>query len=376
MAGDCGIDGHGARRMAYGMATRPSAVGVAPGVCLHDDSFEGGRPSPYWRIAVRALGLAFAVVVLVAGRAPHTPAAQGRTPDERPAVPPTAWGDPDLQGLWNHGTNTPLQRPSEYAGREWLTAEEVAAVNRESQTFATSERRSELTPLFDLSLNFNQFWWDLGISTGRTSLITDPANGRLPPRTPNRQAYVETPEAQRLQAARWGLGPAQGPEDMELNDRCLLDRQVPIASSSDNNHVQILQSPGYVVILQEKIHDFRIVPVTDRPDLSDRVRQWLGVSRGRWEGDTLVVETQNFHPQADYLGSGANRHVVERFTRRGADAIEYSFTVTDASVWTRPWSAMAPWNAVEGPLFEYACHEGNYGMTNLLTGSRAVEARR
>ena len=100
------------------------------------------------------------------------------------------------------------------------------------------------------------------------------------------------------------------------------------------------------------------------------------MSRGRWEGDTLVVETQNFHPQADYLGSGANRHVVERFTRRGADAIEYSFTVTDASVWTRPWSAMAPWNAVEGPLFEYACHEGNYGMTNLLTGSRAVEARR
>ena len=167
--------------------------------------------------SVRALGLAFSVLVIVAGGHPQTPAAQSPTPDERIAVPPTPWGDPDLQGLWNHGTNTPLQRPAEYAGREWLTAEEVAASNLESQTFATSERRSELTPLFDLSLNFNQLWWDLGVSTGRTSLITDPTAGRLPPRTPYRQAYEETPEAQRLQAARWGLGPAQGPEDNLLS---------------------------------------------------------------------------------------------------------------------------------------------------------------
>ena len=287
--------------------------------------------------------------------------------------PSTPWGDPDLQGLWNFGTNTPLQRPPEWAGREWLTEEEVAATNLKWSTFATSERRSELTAQYDLSLNFNQFWWDLGSSTGRTSLITDPADGRRPPLTPSRQAYEATPEAKRLQTVDWGLAPARGPEDMGLNARCLLDRRVPITPSSDNNHVQILQSLGYVVIFQEKIHDFRIVPVTDQPDLPDQVRQWLGVSRGRWEEDTLVVETKNFHAQADFSGSGVARHVVERFTRRGEDAIEYAFTVTDPSVWTRPWRAMVPWRAAEGPLFECACHEGNYSMPLILRGARAQE---
>ena len=324
---------------------------------------------------MRGPALALVVLAFIAAGEPR-PLAQSVAPGEPPPVQRTPWGDPDLQGLWNHGTTTPLERPAEHAGREWLTAEEVAAANREWSTFATSERRKELTPLFDLSLAFDQFWWDLGVSTGRTSLVTDPAAGRLPPRTPSRQAYEASPEAQRLQAARWGLGPARAPEDMALNDRCLVDHQVPIASSSDNNHVQILQSPGYVVLLYEKVHDFRIVPVTARPDRPGRIRQWLGVSRGRWEGNTLVVETQNFHPQADYLGSGASRQVVERFTRRGEDAIEYSFTVTDPTVWTRPWTAVVPWRATRGPLFEYACHEGNYSMTNLLAGWRAVEGRR
>ena len=295
---------------------------------------------------------------------------------QRPTVPRTPWGDPDLQGVfWNYGTNTSLQRPPQDAGREWLTEEEALAANLESATFATSERRSELTAQYDLSLSFNQFWWDLGVSTGRTSLITDPANGRLPPRTPNRQAYEATLEAQRLQAVRLGLAPAHGPEDLELNDRCILDGQVPIISSSDNNHVQVLQTPGYVVILQEKIHDFRIVPVTVQPDLPDQVRQWLGVSRGRWEGDTLLVETKNFHAQADFFGSGVDRHVVERFTRRSKDAIEYSFTVNDPNVWTQPWSAMVPWRAAEGPLFEVRLSRGELRMTNVITSSRAVEGR-
>ena len=320
--------------------------------------------------------LGLAVLALVACGEPRPLTGQSAAPGEQLAVPRTPWGDPDLQGLWNYATNTPLQRPPKFAGREWLTEKEVAAANLESQTFATSERRSELTPLFDLSLNYNQFWWDLGVSTGRTSLITDPAAGRLPPRTPERQAYEAAPEAQRLQAARWGLGPADGPEDMEPNDRCIVDRQVPVASGGDNDHVRILQAPGYVVILQEKIHDFRIVPVTGGPDLPAGVRQWLGVSRGRWEGETLVVETTSFHAQADYLWSGPDRHVVERFTRQGENVIEYTFTVTDPSVWTRPWTATAPWRAAEGPLFEYACHERNYSMTNVLAGSRVVEAGR
>lgn len=322
---------------------------------------------------MRGLVLAFTVLALIAAGRSHPVAAQSVASAQRPPVPRTPWGDPDLQGLWNYGTNTPLQRPPGYADREWLTEEEVLAANLESATFATSERRSKLTAQYDLSLNFNQFWWDLGVSTGRTSLITNPADGRLPPLTPHRQAYEATPEAQRLQAVKWGLAPAHDAEDLELNDRCILDRQVPVVSSSDNNHVRILQTPGYVVILQEKIHDVRIIPVTDQPDLPDQVRQWLGVSRGRWEGDTLLVETGNFHVHADLFGSGVDRHVVERFARRSEDAIEYSFTVIDASVWTRPWSAMVPWRAAEGPLFEYACHEGNYSMTNLLNSSRAVE---
>jgi hypothetical protein len=232
-----------------------------------------------------------------------------------------------------------------------------------------------LTPEYDLSLNFNQFWWDIGPSTGRTSLITDPANGRLPPLTPERQAYEETPEAQRLQQVRWGLAPARRPEDLELNDRCLVDRQVPILPSSDNDRVQILQSPDFVVILLEKIHDARIIPLSGAGELPDHVRQWLGVSRGHWDGPTLVVETTNFHPQADFMGSGADRRVIERFTRRSEDAIDYSFTVTDPSVWTRPWSASVPWHSAEGPIFEYACHEGNYSLAHTLSAGRAIESR-
>ena len=322
---------------------------------------------------MRGLVLGFTVLALtVAGEAQQV-AAQSAASEQRPPVPRTSWGDPDLQGLWNYGTNTPFERPPEYAGLEWLTEEEVEATNLRWSTFATSERRSELTPQFDLSLNFNQVWWDLGTSTGRTSLITDLADGRLPPRTPNRQAYQATPEAKRSQAVEWGLAPADGPENYSLSARCIVDRRVPINPSSDNNHVQIVQSPGYVVILQEKIHDFRIIPVTDQPDLPDRVRQWLGVSRGRWEGDTLVVETKNLRGQENHSAWGADRHVVERFTRRGEDAIEYSFTVTDLSVWTRPWRAMVPWRAAERPIFEYACHEGNHSMPLMLRGARAPE---
>ncbi len=287
--------------------------------------------------------------------------------------PRTPWGDPDLQGLWNHGTITPLERPADYGDRAFLTDEEVAALNLASETRATSERRSSLTREEDVALAYNQFWWDRGISVGRTSLITDPGSGRLPPRTSAAEAYLATDEAQRLQAAKRGRVPAHGPEDMDLGDRCLVYRPVPITSSGYNNHVHVLQSPGYVVIFQEQIHDVRIIPVTDQPVLPDQMRQWLGVSRGRWEGDTLVVETSNFYKQADYLGSNVNRYVTERFTRVADDVIEYAFTVEDPTVWSTPWSGMVPWRPAEGPLFEYACHEGNYGMTNLLTSARAVE---
>ena len=308
------------------------------------------------------IGLLVGFLVASAGSQPM-PSDVARTP----------WGEPDLQGVWNHGTITPLERPEEYAERERLTAEEVVALNRASETRATSGRRGRLTPQQDVALAYNQFWWDRGISTGRTSLLTYPRDGRLPPRTRQAMERSASPEGQRVQLARRGSVPAHGPEDMDLGDRCLVYRPVPITSSGYNNHVHILQSPGYVVILQEQIHDVRIIPVDHRPELPDDVRQWLGVSRGRWEGKTLVVETNHFYHQADYLGSNVNRNVVERFTRVADDAIDYEFMVDDPSVWVGPWSGVVPWRPAAGPLFEYACHEGNYGMTNLLTSSRSVE---
>ncbi len=324
---------------------------------------------------MRELVLGFTVLSLIAAGEAQPVAAQNGALDQQPTVSRMPWGDPDLEGLWDYATSTPLQRPQKYAGRERLTEEEAADENLAWSTFATSERRSELSPRFDLSLNFNQFWWNLGTSIGRTSLITDPAHGRLPPRTSNRQDYEATPEAKWLQTVGWGLAPADGPEHYGLNARCIVERRVPITPSSDNNHVQILQTPGYVVILQEKIHDFRIIPVTNQPDVAHQVRQWLGVSRGRWEEDTLVVETRNLRAQENYSSWGMDRRIVERFTRRGEGAVDYSFTVTDLSVWTRPWGALVPWRAADGPIFEYACHEGNYSMPLMLKGARAVDAR-
>ena len=292
------------------------------------------------------------------------------------SAPRTAWGDPDLQGLWNHGTITPLERPADYGDRELLTDEEVAALNLASETRATSERRSSLTREEDVALAYNQFWWDRGISVGRTSLITTPQNGRLPPRTLAAEAYSATDDAQRLQAAKRGRVPAHGPEDMDLGDRCLVYRPVPITSSGYNNHVHVLQSLGYVVIFQEQIHDVRIIPVSDQPVLPDQMRQWLGVSRGRWDGDTLVVETQHFNDHevyANWRGSSRNMTVVERFTRVDDSTLSYEFTVNDVDTWTSPWTAQVSMKRNDLPLFEYACHEGNYAMDAMLSGARSEE---
>ena len=312
----------------------------------------------------RHVGTIAALVLLVSAPA----AGQSATGEH---VPKTPWGDPDLQGIWNHGTITPLERPDEYAGRTLLSDQEVAALNEEADTRA--DRREGLSAQGDIDLAYNAFWWDRGISIGRTSLIVDPPDGRLPPRTPTAQAYADSAEAQRLVRVRRGRAPARGPEDMDLGDRCLVYRPVPIISSGYNNHVQIAQSPGYVAILQEQIHEVRLIPLDGRPHVRPQIRQWLGDSRGRWEGDTLVVETTHFSRHASYLDSHVHRRVIERFTRVGEDRIDYEFTVIDPTTWTRAWTAQVPWRRTEGPIYEYACHEGNYGMFNLLAGARAGE---
>jgi len=309
---------------------------------------------------------ALIVAVLVAALAPAHVAGQSAAPAaDGWTASMTPWGDPDLQGIWNFGTITPLERPDEYGDREFLTPEEIARLN------AQSDSRADVRPanaVRDVELAYNQVWWDMGSAIGRTSLIVDPPNGKLPPYTPEGR--------KRLEALGDGLGGERGYDSWEsrsLSERCLVYRPVPVRSSGYNNNNQIVQTPGYVAMLQEQIHEVRIIPLDGRPHLGDGIRQWLGDSRGHWEGKTLVVETTNFNHKTNYQAAGGNRRVVERFTRVDADTLRYEFTVTDPTTWARSWTGEVPWQKTEGPIFEYACHEGNYGMTNLLNGARVQE---
>ena len=239
---------------------------------------------------------------------------------------------------------------------------------------------------------YNEFWYDRGSSLaegGRTSLIVDPPEGRLPPLAPGapRQGRTVSADVTGERPVRFrsgGIG-ADGPEDRALGERCLLGFNAgpPVIPSAYNNTLQVLQTPDHVVILNEMIHDARIVPLDGRTHLAPSIRQWMGDSRGRWEGATLVVETTNFTDKTasfnptiqSAAGTGATLHLVERFTRTGAGALRYEFTVDDPHTFTRPFTGVIPMTPADGPLFEYACHEGNYGMFNLLAGARAEEGR-
>ena len=264
-------------------------------------------------------------------------------------VPRTPWGVPDLQGIWDNRTITPLERPRQFAGQETLTAAEAAAYEAR-----TAEQRVG-----------DRYYWDRGTMTvadRRTALITDPADGRVPPLTPAGQRRFET-------GRRQGVGAA---DERNPSERCIT-RTVPRLPGLYNNHYQIFQTPGHVVIFMEMIHDARIVPLDTRPPLPDGVRQWNGDSRGRWDGDTLVIETTHFTGKTNFRGSADNLHLVERLTRVDADTIDYRFTVTDPTTWTRPWTARVPLNRNDGPLYEYACHEGNDGLAGILQVNRNIE---
>jgi hypothetical protein len=282
----------------------------------------------------------------------------------------TAWGDPDLQGSWSNATTTPLQRPAKFAGREFLTPEEKAALDRE--TDIGTDRRNE-NKVQDVNEAYNRFWWDRGYSDGRTSLIFDPPDGKIP---------ALTPEGQKRRAAfrrteGFGEDSAAGRADSWLDrsqyERCIIRAPLPRVPSGYDNNYQIVQTPGYVAIIQEQMHETRLIPLDGRAHLDKSVRQWLGDSRGHWEGDTLVVETTNFSDRTDFEGSGPNMRLVERWTRVADDHIDYRFTVEDPTTWTRPWSAAIGWNKI-GLLYEYACHEGNYGLQGILEGGRAADA--
>ncbi len=283
----------------------------------------------------------------------------------------TPWGDPDLQGIWSYATITPLQRPTELAGREFLTDEEVAEQNQDAATRASSERRAELTPERDLGLAYNQVWWDRGASTGRTSLIVDPPDGRLPPLTPEaEQRRAEGQEYRRAhQYDSW--------EDRPLQERCMTYQRVPPVPSGYNNTYHILQTPGHVAILNEMVHDVRFIPVDGRPHVGQHIRQWNGDSRGHWENNTLVVETTHYSDKTTWRGfpgAGRTLRAVERFTRVDADTIDYQFTIYDTTTYTRPWTVELPLTHLPSyVLYEYACHEGNYSIANVLIGARVQE---
>jgi len=267
---------------------------------------------------------------------------------------PSASGD--LDGIWNYATMTPLERPRDLA-RATLTPAEAAEYER-----STIERQS------NTNNTAGPDWWDPGtrfLTNGRTSLIVDPSDGRVPPQT----AEAQQRAAARAQARR-AHGPADGPEDRALNERCLnwTVAGPPLLPGVYNNNVQFVQTRAYTAIVNEMIHDARIVPTDGRPHGS--VPKWMGDSRGHWEGATLVVDTINFTGKTEFRGATEHLHLVERFTRVDADTIEYRFTAEDPATWTRPWTAAFPLKRTTQPMYEYACHEGNFrSMEGLLKGA-------
>jgi hypothetical protein len=308
---------------------------------------------------------------------------QGDSPSSRYRTPKTSFGHPDLEGVWSNNSATPLQRPAAWADKQVLTDAELAQVEK-----AARQLELEGDALFGDELigdtiqghtapkshdtetgNYNAFWLPARDFERRTSLIVDPPNGRIPP---------ETPEAQQRRAAlaeRRKLHPADGPESRGLTERCITFG-IPRFQAAYSSVYQVVQSPTHVVFNMETIHDARVIPIDGSPHLSERMPQWLGNSRGRWDGDTLVVETKGFSPKSNFLGSSSGLHLVERFTRVAADTLQYDATMTDPATWTRPWTARLYFKRTDEPLLEYACHEGNLGMFGILSGARKMEAQR
>jgi len=287
-------------------------------------------------------------------------------------APRTSDGHPDLQGIWSNATVTPLERPADLAGKAVLTDEEAAEFAQRTVERNNTDRRPGRGTDADVGLAYNDFWYDRGtkaIKTRRTSLIIDPPDGRLPALTPDAQSRA----AARTEHRR--LHPADGPEDRSLAERCLnwATAGPPMLPSFYNNNYQIIQAPDTVVIFNEMIHDARVIPMDGRPHLPGTVRQWLGDSRGHWEGDTLVIETTNFTDKTAFRGSSPNMRLVEKFRRVDADTLLYEFTVDDPAAFTKPWTVQVPSVRTDGPIFEYACHEGNYAMTGMLSSERAEE---
>lgn len=319
-----------------------------------------------------------------------------------PAYEPerTAWGTPDISGLWDFRTLTPFERPEEFADKAVLTPEEAEAF-RQQVIAAADVDRWENDAEVDVEGAYNTFWWDWGTELNedlRTSLIVDPPNGRLPDLTPEALAAMQAQNENRAPPVRdlfsysadvTDFRPA-GPENLGLSERCLVGFNAgpPLTPSAYNNNLRIVQTPDYIVLVTEMIHDARIVPMDDRPHLPDGIQRWSGDSRGRWEGSTLVIETRNFTdktptlqlpanvitaPDLGAVGVGADMRLTERFTPTADGRLLYEYTIDDPKTFVSPFTVAIPMRATDARMYEYACHEGNYAMPGMLKGARLLD---
>jgi hypothetical protein len=323
------------------------------------------------------VGLVASAIVPLSAQTAAKPAA---APGSKAAytAPRTGDGQPDLQGVWDFRTVTPMERPAEFKDKPFLTEREVAEYEKKINAQRNVDENRDKTvrrqvngtdETQDVASAYNQFWWDRGtqvIGTRRTSLVIDPPDGKIP---------ELTTEAKKRRDERAAVAerPAWGPEDRSVGERCILGFNAgpPINTGGYNQNLQIVQSKDNVVLLNEMVHTARIVPLDGRAHLT--FPQWTGSSVGHWEGNTLVVETQGFYAQTSFQNSSPSMHVVERFTRVAPNQLVYQYTVSDTTTWTKPFTVEIPMLKSDLPIYEYACHEGNYGMFGLLSGARAVE---
>jgi hypothetical protein len=294
-------------------------------------------------------------------------------------LPRTLDGQPDLQGYWTSLSFTPMERPAKYRGREFLTDEEVAQVYKEGVQHSYEFTFNDLaeTPVYDATVYALSAWQHGVAPNRRTSLVVDPPDGKIPPLTPEgRKARAMALAAAAKQEYADPNAPvtADTAEDLNLGERCLSFGGPPILPGAYNSDFHIVQGPGYVLIEYDRNSETRIIPLDGRPHLSENIHRWHGESRGHWEGNTLVVETTNFRPGTTFQGANAKTlKITEYFTRMDQSTIEYKFTIDDPTTWTKPWSAIVPLSSMKGPMFEYACSEGNNDIVNILAGARAAE---
>ncbi len=354
---------------------------IAATGAIEADQTEGQMSNRSVRI-LGALVVAVAVVLLVIPVAAQSGKADAKTAARAWTPPRGADGHADLSGVWSHNAATPFERPKELEGREFLTEQEVENLKRNAaelfngdtdaafgdSVFLAALRKNDKFKSTDTTGNYNHFWLVDREFDNRTSLITDPKDGRLPPLTEHAK------QRQAAAAERRKLHPYDGPEDIALSLRCVTG-SVPMMGAGYNNYYQIVQTPEYVAINMEMRHDTRMIPIGDRPHLASNVRQWLGDPHGHWEGDTLVVETTNFRGDSAEGRSGlsASGHLTEKFTRTDPRTLKYEVTVNDPETYTKPWTAALFMKQSKDQIYEYACHEGNEAMTGTLNGERVKE---